>query len=325
MEKEKKYGPDVNIFEERQSKDKENEVINDLNDLIEDDIKDEYKGFDQVKLRKYELKKLKYYYAVIYCDSKITGLELYNQCDGMEIEKTQCFMDLRFIPDSLKQFPYPPKEVCNNIPNEYEPKFSMNRALQHSKVKLTWDSNNYKREELISKAFTKEQFNQDEINQLLVSSDTEDDDDAKELNELLNNVDESKHLNLLGKKKNKELNLKDGETITISFNKGFEGINTNEKVTSKKDKSLWEKYIEKKKNKRREKKEEEKTKRDQKKIHKKGQDSSNKKELGLLVDNSIKNKKFKLNNNDDRFKAIGIDSKFAIDPTSKEYKKANKN
>ena len=63
-------------------------------------------------------------------------------------------------------------------------------------------------------------------------------------------------------------NLKDGETITISFNKGFEGINTNEKVTSNKDKSLWEKYIDKKKNKRREKKEEEKIKRDNKKISK---------------------------------------------------------
>ena len=233
-------------------------------------------------------------------------------------------MDLRFIPDSLKEFPYQVKDVCNHIPNEYEPKFSMNRALQHSKVKLTWDTNNHKREELISKAFTKEQFNQDEINQLLVSSDTEDDDDARELNELLNDVDETKHLNLLGKKKNKELNIKDGETITICFNKGFEGINTNEKVTSRKDKSLWEKYIEKKKNKRREKKEEEKIKREEKKFNRKGLETSNKKQLGLLVDDSLKNKKFKVNNSDDRFKAIGHDSKFAIDPTNKEFKKAKK-
>jgi hypothetical protein len=334
IEKEKVNGPDTDIFDnDRRQKDSNNHVINDLDDVIEDEERDEYRGYDQIKLRKYELKKLQYYYAVVYCDSKETGLDIYTQCDGMEIEKTQCFMDMRFVPDELQSFPYSPKEACNSMPHNYEPNFGSNRALQHSKVKLTWDSNDHKRNELISKAFKKEQFKEDEINQLLVSSDSEDEEDLKDFNDLLNNVDDSKELNLLRRKKNKALNIKEGETITITFNKGFEGINTSENnKTTREDKSLYDQYIEKKKNRRREKKVEEKAKRDninseRKGISHKGNNdnkASNKQTLGLLVDQSLKGKAFKYNTGDDRFKAIGEDSKYAIDPTYKDFKKNKK-
>jgi hypothetical protein len=330
MEREKVNGPDAEIFDkDKKHRDIDAQVIHDIEDIIEDDEKDDYRGYDQIKLRTYELKKLKYYYAVVHCDSKETSLDVYTQCDGMEIERTQCMMDMRFIPDSLTSFPYPPKDVCKTLPNDYEPNFGFNRALQHSKVKLTWDSNDHKRNELISKAFKKEQFNQEEIQQLLVSSDSEDDDGMNEFNDLLNTVDESKELNLLKRKKNKELNIREGETIHITFNKGFEGINTSDhNKTTQKDKSLWDQYKEKKKNKRREKKMEEKEKRDVIKDNRKGQQGgnapSNKKTLGLLVDESLKDKAFRYNAEDDRFKAVKMDSKYAVDPTNKDYKRAKK-
>jgi hypothetical protein len=329
MEKEKVDGPDASIFDtEARHRDIDNQVIHDLEDLIEDDIKDDYRGYDQIKLRKYELKKLKYYYAVVYCDSRETGLAIYTQCDGLEIERTQSMMDMRFIPDELKSFPHPAKEVCTGVPNNYEPNFGFNRALQHSKVKLTWDANPTKRDELISKAFKKEQFNQEEIQQLLMSSDSEEDDDMKEFNDLLNTVDESKELTLLKRKKNKELNIKEGETIHITFNKGFEGINTNDSnKTTQKDKSLWEQYKDRKKNKRREKKEEEKAMRDQKKGKRNDgvqEKRADKKTLNLLVDESLKGKAFKYNANDDRFRAVGQESKYAVDPTNKDFKKTKK-
>ena len=326
MEKEKINGPDAEIFNNEGGNEDEEEVIHDLDELIDDEKKDEYRGFDQVKLRKYELKKLKYYYAVVYCDSKETGLMLYNECDGMEFEKTGCFMDLRFIPDSLESFPHKPKEVCTEEPKDYNPEFKTNRAVQNTKVKLTWDCNDEKRDELLNKAFKKEQFKYEEIQQLLVSSDSEDDEDAKEFQALLDSVDESKGLQLLNRKKNKDLNLKDGETITITFNKGFEGINTNEKDTTKKDRSTYHEYLDKKKNIRRQKKEEEKRKREDKKSKRKGIDSNpaNKKELSLLVDKSIKEKKFRPDEKDSRFNARFENTAFAIDPTSKDYKKNKK-
>ena len=43
----------------------------------------------------------------------------------------------------------------------------------------------------------------------------------------------------------------------------------------------------------------------------------------IFIYNKLYNKKFKVNSSDDRFKAIGHDSKFAIDPTNKEFKKIN--
>jgi hypothetical protein len=343
MERELKDGPAKEIFEEVQSnKNKrrnkkqnqddiveQREIIHNLDDAI-DDTEDNPEGVNQLKLRKYELRKLKYYYAIVSCDSKETALALYNECDGMEIEKTQNFMDLRFVPDELVEFPYPVKDSCNKIPVEYNPNFHANSALQHSKVKLTWESSDPKRSELISKAFTKEQFNQEEIQQLLMSSDSEDDEDAKLFaQEFLNGTksDDEAELNLLKRKKNKELNIKEGETIEISFNKGFEGVNQNISInkTGAKDKSMWESYLDKKKNIRREKKQEERKKKEEKKGKRNKDDpSANKKELNLLVDNSLQNKSFKFNSGDNRFAALGKDTRFAVDPTSKEFKNKKK-
>lgn len=56
---------------------------------------------DPVKVREYEFKKMKYYFAVIECDSSQTATYLYNECDGFEFESTSILLDLRFIPDSL--------------------------------------------------------------------------------------------------------------------------------------------------------------------------------------------------------------------------------
>ena len=52
--------------------------------------------------------------------------------------------------------------------------------------------------------------------------------------------------------------------------------------------------------------------------------SATKKELNLLVDDSLKNKSFKYDSKDDRFAGVANNSKYAVDPTSKEYKKNKK-
>ena len=337
---------------ENEEEDEENEEEEEEN--VEVDSSDE--GFDPVELRKYELKKLKYYYAVVYCDSVETANSLYNECDGLEIERTQSFMDMRFIPDDLTKFPYPPKEVCDHMPvnKEYTQEFKPNSALQDTKVKLTWDQGDPKRQDLISRAFHKEGFNEDDINELLVSSDSEEDSDIiNGLGGEDSDEEDGKNMefNLL-KKKRKMPKFKDGETIEIKFNKGFEGINpdvANKDEDQKENKSKWEKFKEQKKNKRKEKKKEERERKNRIKEKRKGNNNkdtnieddddnnsyekseenekdkdiikADKNELDLLVDDKKKNmKEFKFNSKDERFQTKNnID--FAIDPTNKNYKK----
>jgi len=338
---------------------KKEELITDLDDALED-INDSDDGINQAKLRKFELKKLKFYYAIATFDSKETAFKIYSQCDAMEIEKTQNFLDLRFVPDSLTEFPYAPKETFSGSKSliNYEPDFNENRALQHSKVKLTWDTNDKKRDKMIQRAFTKEGFNRDDINELLVSSDSEEDEDLVGFKQmLLKNAEKEAEndMQLLKRKKNKELNIKEGETFEVNFNKGFEGVNVSDKVlnSTKNDRSLYNEYLERKKNIRREKKIEERKEKEIKKSKrnenytdefndiktsnefneednyskktKNNYEKANKKELSLLVDESLKDKKFKYNPNDERFKAVGRDSKYAVDPTSKEYKNVKNN
>ena len=331
MAKENKEGPDKEIFNTEAIVKTGNEEENQEEEEEEGEVDSSGEGFDPVELRKYELKKLKYYYAVVYCDSVETASLLYNECDGLEIERTQSFMDMRFIPDDLKEFPYPPKEVCDHMPanKEYTQEFKPNSALQDTKVKLTWDQGDPKREDLLYRAFHKEGFNEDDINELLVSSDSEEDSDV--INELMGNEkeEENPELNLL-KKKRKMPKFKDGETIEIKFNKGFEGINPkvlNENENKKENKSKWEQFKEQKKNKRKEKKREEREKKKRIKENRKEQNNededkqADKNELDLLVDEETKKKKkFKFNSKDERFQTNN-NTDFAIDPTNKNYKK----
>lgn len=334
MERERVEGPSKEIFESqeegkgRKNKFNKEKVMMNMDDISDDEENQE--GLNPLKLRKYELKKLRYYYAIVYCGSKETALSIYNEMDGMEIERTQNFMDLRFVPDSLTGFPYPPKEVCDKIPADYQPKFYENSALQHSNVKLTWEAEDPRRNELLSKAFSKEQFKEEEIQQLLMSSDSETDEDAKLFAESIlkqDDKDDADNLNLLKRKRDKGVKVKDGETIEITFDKGFEGVNDKISINrNPKDKSTWDKYLEKKKNIRREKKMQERNKKEEKKQKRQQSEggAASKKELNLLIDQSLKNKSFKQDTSDQRFEAIKKDSRFAIDPTSKEYKNMKK-
>ena len=58
-------------------------------------------GFDQEKLRKYEVEKMNYYYAVIHCDSKKTAKKIYKEYNNYEFEMTNLSLNLSFISDSL--------------------------------------------------------------------------------------------------------------------------------------------------------------------------------------------------------------------------------
>ncbi len=102
--------------------------------------------FDNEALRQYERSRLNYYYAVVTCDSARTAASIYAECDGMEYEGSSNFMDLRFIPDEV-QIPHAPRDTADDIPSDYEPRRFITHALQATEVPLTWDGDDFERDQ----------------------------------------------------------------------------------------------------------------------------------------------------------------------------------
>lgn len=176
MAREEMEGPPKEIFAQRKPETKEEDGVLDL-DSDEDESADreddeeikkslvrEDKGeeFDSGRLRHYQLERLRYYYAVIACPSTPVAESIYNAVDGTEYLTTANFFDLRFIPNDLDFSDDKARDECDDIPDGYRPNEFVTDALQHSKVKLTWDADDRSRKEAQKRAFAGSRANIDE-------------------------------------------------------------------------------------------------------------------------------------------------------------------
>lgn len=64
--------------------------------------KDKLEGIDPIKLREYELNKLRYYFAIAEFDSISTAESIYQELDDVEFEHSSMVFDLRFVPDDVR-------------------------------------------------------------------------------------------------------------------------------------------------------------------------------------------------------------------------------
>merc|ERR1711936_689452 len=126
------------------------------------------------RVRKYQVARLKYYYAVAKFDSIETANHVYTECDGMEYELSATRLDLRFIPSEMTFST--PSSSCLAPPNpdKYQPKAFCTTALQQGKVGLTWDEDDLERAKAIKEAFNMEEGEEMENLGDLIGSASED-------------------------------------------------------------------------------------------------------------------------------------------------------
>ncbi|KAK4337185.1 hypothetical protein RND71_044011 [Anisodus tanguticus] len=174
-------------------------------------------GFVKNKLRKYQLNRLKYYYAVVCFDSVKTAVSIYEQLDGFEYLNSSIRLDLRFIPDDM-EFEDECRDECTALPdlNFYKAPEFINTALQQTKVRLTWEEDNHDLSKKLLKSFEDIEKNKD-IDYLdeYLASDTESEldsisegyesddnnDKVEKYRNLLKNIEEEE--NKINKDKNK--------------------------------------------------------------------------------------------------------------------------
>ena len=183
MEKEELEGPPKEIFaksnkdvDEDEEEDSEEEEERIRKELQKDDTGEE---FDSAKLRRYQLDRLKYFYAVITCTSALTAKALYDAMDGREYLSTSNFFDLRFVPDEVSFDEDRPRDECRKIPTGYKPNEFVTDALTHSKVKLTWDNDDTTRKEVQKRAFSRAEIDENDL-QAYIGSESSEEEDAQD-------------------------------------------------------------------------------------------------------------------------------------------------
>ncbi|XP_045078095.1 ESF1 homolog [Coregonus clupeaformis] len=249
--------------------------------LPEDPDKDtEEEKIYREKMRDYQFKRLKYYYAVVECDSLDTAAKIYQECDGFEYESSCSILDLRFVPDDVT-FDEEPKDLATDVDlSAYTPKLFTSTAAATSKVEVTWDETDHERVTAMNRKFNKDELLQMDFNAYLASS--SDDEDGVEMETVQEKEEELPEVKQPGEEKKarkgkqssgkqiekyremlKSIQEKDkkkedkGMEMEITWVPGLK--ETTEQLVKKKlegkDKlTPWEEFIEKKKDKKKQKK-----------------------------------------------------------------------
>lgn len=211
MEKEEIEGPPKEIFaskkEDVTSEEDEDEEELD-SDEEEEEIKksmlksDDGEEFNSTALRRYQLERLRYFYAILSFSSKDAAKHVYDLVDGAEYLSSANFFDLRFVPDDTDFDDDKPRDQCSRIPDSYKPNEFVTDALQHSKVKLTWDADDKSRKEAQARAFrgSRQDIDENDLKAYLGSDSSESEDDEDGGVEVVDNTTSETTTSKLSKK-----------------------------------------------------------------------------------------------------------------------------
>ena len=267
-------------------------------DFEDDSEEEEQNGFADAdprskELRKYERERLRYYFALVECDSAQTANALYGECDGLEFEGSGNCLDLRFVPDDMK-LTRPPRELsvahgggpdeASAAPDRYKQPNFQTRALQHSNIELTWDADEPTRKKLKKGSFDDDDMEADDLKAYLADTDDDEGDDGEE-QEAAKEAAAQKYLallgtdnsgaNVFGKAKASEfanegararkggkgiaLGIEEDKSMEMVIDTRLESVakaamKKREEAAASADETVWEKYLREKREKRKERK-----------------------------------------------------------------------
>lgn len=192
MEKEETEGPPREIFASSGKKDDGDEEEVD-SDEEEEKIKqsmlknDEGEEFNSTELRRYQLERLRYFYAILTFSNREVAKHVYDSVDGAEYLSSANFFDLRFVPEDTDFSDDRPRDECERIPDGYKPNDFVTDALQHSKVKLTWDADDKSRKDAQARAFkgSRDEVDENDLKAYLASDSSDDEEDEGEAVEVV--------------------------------------------------------------------------------------------------------------------------------------------
>ncbi|KTF83764.1 hypothetical protein cypCar_00042056, partial [Cyprinus carpio] len=236
------------------------------------------RGFNQCvfriyreKVRDYQFKRLRYYYAVVECDSVETAAKIYEECDGYEYESSCSMIDLRFIPDDVT-FDDEPKDRATDVDySSYKPKLFTSTATTTAKVELTWDETDHDRVTALCRKFNKDDLLDMDFKAYLASSSEEEEDEEqteaekpaeplpeeKRCSKEKKSTEQiAKYRELLKSIQDKDKEKDDSMDMEVTWVPGLK--ETTEKLVKKKMEGKdqltpWEQYLQKRKEKKKEK------------------------------------------------------------------------
>jgi len=134
---------------------------------------EEREKFNNEQLRKYQLNKMKYFYAVVECDSAATADCIYGECNDKELELYSTKLDLRFIPDDMDFDEEDLVDSCDKLVENHQLVKPTTTALSQSKTQNTFDLTDPRRLAITTKKFEEDEINEQDFKHLIASSDSD--------------------------------------------------------------------------------------------------------------------------------------------------------